>query len=521
MDGYQYEHACSKYLDESGFTDITVTPGSGDQGIDITAHKDGKKYGIQCKYYTGAVGNKAVQEAYAGAAFYSCDAAMVITNAAFTKSAAALAQKLGVELLDGIDAIALYESTKAAGGDLTDEEREKTEVERLERMVQAYYRDLRSKYPENAAKDADVLRYVKHTKSCAADLAAGFEKSSNSTYALMRSHSYRSIRDPDFVRYKNSLKSTGAHYGEAFTQMLESADRKASQYLSGGISEKSVRLLTSLMKEIRSEGELETVLNGQVLVRTRWTSKHERIVEKWTNLEKNLPSTLERQQKADEARESRYARENLNTHKKKIKQIKEQIAILQASIPAQAERITALRAQLAEAGRKEEDCSAALEQEKQQMSDELSPVQHSLSDAETELSSVVKLLSDTKAALDRRSWFAFRARRALTAKAAELEKRRGALDKKQKELLCRANTISEKHQAPLDELARTKKELVEEQAALESEISALEADIENQSSEKQPRRKRSELKRLEAMLPDLSEKVRNVHKDCLKRILQM
>lgn len=521
MDGYQYEHACSKYLDESGFTDITITPGSGDQGIDITAHKDGKKYGIQCKYYTGTVGNKAVQEAYAGAAFYSCDVAMVITNAAFSKSAAALAQKLGVELLDGIDAIALFESAKAAGRNLTDEEREKAEVERLERLVQEYYRNLRSKYPENAAKDADVLRYVKHTKSCAADLADEFEKSSNSIYALMRSQSYRSVRDPDFVRYKNSLKSTGANYRAAFTQMFESSDRKASQYLSGGISEKSVKLLVSLMKEIRSKGELEIVLNGQLLARPRWTAKHERIIEKWVSLEKQLPSALERQQKADEARESRYARENLNTHKKKIKQIKEQIALLQATIPVRAERIAALRTQLAEAGRKEEECSAALEREKQQMSDELSPVQHSLSDAETELSSVFKRLDDTKTALGSRSWFAFRAKRALNLKTAELEKQRDTLGEKQKELLRRANMISEKHQVPLDKLARTKKELVEEQAALESEISALEADIANQSSEEQLRRKRSELKRFEAMLPELSEKARNVHKDCLRRILQM
>ena len=70
------------------------------RGVDIIAHKHRKKYGIQCKYYSYPVGNKAVQEAYAGANFYDCDKAMVMTNLTFTRSATELAQKLEVELWD-------------------------------------------------------------------------------------------------------------------------------------------------------------------------------------------------------------------------------------------------------------------------------------------------------------------------------------------------------------------------------------------------------------------------------------
>ena len=69
MDGHEYEYACAQYLKRNGFTKVQVTKASGDQGIDIIATKE-KKYGIQCKYYSGAVGNKAVQEAYAGSKFY-------------------------------------------------------------------------------------------------------------------------------------------------------------------------------------------------------------------------------------------------------------------------------------------------------------------------------------------------------------------------------------------------------------------------------------------------------------------
>ena len=66
MDGYQFEYQCAEILKRNGFSRVQVTQSSGDQGVDIIAHKHRKKYGIQCKYYSYPVGNKAVQEAYAG-----------------------------------------------------------------------------------------------------------------------------------------------------------------------------------------------------------------------------------------------------------------------------------------------------------------------------------------------------------------------------------------------------------------------------------------------------------------------
>ena len=98
MDGLQFEHRCAELLRYRGFHKVTVTKGSGDQGVDILAQKNGIKFGIQCKYYSHPVGNKAIQEAYAGADFYDCDKAMVMTNSTFTKAARELADKLEVEL---------------------------------------------------------------------------------------------------------------------------------------------------------------------------------------------------------------------------------------------------------------------------------------------------------------------------------------------------------------------------------------------------------------------------------------
>lgn len=100
--GLDFEHSCARVLRSKGFTNVKVTRGSGDQGADILAQKHGLKYAVQCKYYTNPVGNKAVQEAHAGKAYYHCDRSMVMTNTTFTQSAKNLAQATGTELWEHV-----------------------------------------------------------------------------------------------------------------------------------------------------------------------------------------------------------------------------------------------------------------------------------------------------------------------------------------------------------------------------------------------------------------------------------
>ncbi len=100
MEGHDFERFCADILYKNGFENVDVTKGSGDQGVDIIAYKDGIKYGIQCKCYSADVGNKAVQEAYSGRAFYNCHVGVVLTNRFFTHSATELARKNGVILWD-------------------------------------------------------------------------------------------------------------------------------------------------------------------------------------------------------------------------------------------------------------------------------------------------------------------------------------------------------------------------------------------------------------------------------------
>ncbi|WP_307210641.1 restriction endonuclease [Paenibacillus harenae] len=82
-----------------GFS-TTVTKGSGDQGIDVIAEKNGLKYGIQAKCYTSSISNKAIQEVAAGIVHYRLDKGIVITNNYFTNSAMELANTNDIVLWD-------------------------------------------------------------------------------------------------------------------------------------------------------------------------------------------------------------------------------------------------------------------------------------------------------------------------------------------------------------------------------------------------------------------------------------
>ena len=63
--GFEFEVLIANLFYSMKFT-TQLTKASGDQGIDVIAEKNGIKYGIQAKCYSGSVGNSAIQEAVAG-----------------------------------------------------------------------------------------------------------------------------------------------------------------------------------------------------------------------------------------------------------------------------------------------------------------------------------------------------------------------------------------------------------------------------------------------------------------------
>ena len=100
MKGDEFEKACAAILYANGYRNVSTTPASGDNGVDIFC-EDGKyRYAVQCKRYASNVGNSAVQEVDSGCRYYDRDKAMVMTNSYFTRQAIELARKNGVALID-------------------------------------------------------------------------------------------------------------------------------------------------------------------------------------------------------------------------------------------------------------------------------------------------------------------------------------------------------------------------------------------------------------------------------------
>ena len=96
--GREYEECISNYLKANGYK-CTLTPKSGDQGVDVIVHLENVDIAIQCKMYSMPVGNEAVQEVVAGAKYYNCRVACVVSNSSFTASSVSLAASNNVRLL--------------------------------------------------------------------------------------------------------------------------------------------------------------------------------------------------------------------------------------------------------------------------------------------------------------------------------------------------------------------------------------------------------------------------------------
>ena len=99
LTGLEFEQYASELLTNNGYV-CSLTKASGDGGVDVIATKDGYKYAIQCKLYSGTVGNKAVQEVYSAQGLNKCDYAIVLTNSFFTNQAIEQASVLNVQLWD-------------------------------------------------------------------------------------------------------------------------------------------------------------------------------------------------------------------------------------------------------------------------------------------------------------------------------------------------------------------------------------------------------------------------------------
>jgi len=101
MEGHDFEICCAKILKTIGYSQVKVTPPSGDFGADIVAvDKKNQRWVFQCKRYASKLGNAPIQEIVAAKSHYHAVCAGVITNSTFTIKARQLAKENNVTLIE-------------------------------------------------------------------------------------------------------------------------------------------------------------------------------------------------------------------------------------------------------------------------------------------------------------------------------------------------------------------------------------------------------------------------------------
>lgn len=104
LSGIEFENICKYLIENMGFSVETTKP-SGDGGIDLIAYNYepvlSGKYIIQCKCYSGSVGEPIIRDLYGVITSERANKGILMTTGYFTKSAIAFAEDKPIELIDG------------------------------------------------------------------------------------------------------------------------------------------------------------------------------------------------------------------------------------------------------------------------------------------------------------------------------------------------------------------------------------------------------------------------------------
>lgn len=105
LSGIEFENVCKMLVEKMGFT-TQSTKASGDGGIDLIAYNHqpllSGKYIIQCKRYSGSVGEPIIRDLYGVVTSERANKGILMTTGHFTKSAIAFAEGKLIELIDGL-----------------------------------------------------------------------------------------------------------------------------------------------------------------------------------------------------------------------------------------------------------------------------------------------------------------------------------------------------------------------------------------------------------------------------------
>jgi len=133
LSGIEFENLCSLLISKMGF-DTQTTKASGDGGIDIVATSIEPllrgRYIIQCKRYSGSVGEPAIRDLYGVVMAERANKGILITTGYFTKSALSFAEGKQLELINGtllselLVQHSLFQSTTSVAGNSVDNDDE-------------------------------------------------------------------------------------------------------------------------------------------------------------------------------------------------------------------------------------------------------------------------------------------------------------------------------------------------------------------------------------------------------------
>lgn len=99
MSGIEFESFLKSHFEALGYH-VATTPKTGDYGADLVLARGREKIVLQAKRYAGKIGIAAIQQIVAAKSYYGAGKAIVVTNNYFTRNAAELARRNGVELWD-------------------------------------------------------------------------------------------------------------------------------------------------------------------------------------------------------------------------------------------------------------------------------------------------------------------------------------------------------------------------------------------------------------------------------------
>lgn len=112
LSSVEFELLCKNLIDKMGFV-TEITKASSDGGIDIIAYSNkpmiSGKYIIQCKRYSGYVGEPIIRDLYGVITAERANKGILITTGSFTKAATQFAENKQIELINGYELSKLLE----------------------------------------------------------------------------------------------------------------------------------------------------------------------------------------------------------------------------------------------------------------------------------------------------------------------------------------------------------------------------------------------------------------------------